>query len=184
MTRLPALNPDTASGKNKDMFAAIHSKFGVVPNMMRTMGNSPAFLEGYLSLSGALGSGALGAKNAALIALAVAEANACNYCLSAHSYLGANLAKLDGDAIEAARAGRSGNPRTQAILQFAQTLVRKRGHVSDADVAAVKAQGVTEGEIAEIVGHVALNTLTNYFNNTANTEIDFPVVEAHATAVV
>lgn len=184
MTRLQALNPDQASGKNKDLFNAIHSKFGVVPNMMRTMGNSPAFLEGYLNLSGALGNGSLGAKNAALIALAVAEANACNYCLSAHTYLGANLAKLDADSLEAARSGQSGNPRTQAILQFAQTLVRKRGHVGDADVAAVKTQGVTEGEIAEIVGHVALNTLTNYFNNTANTEIDFPVVEAHSVAVV
>jgi uncharacterized peroxidase-related enzyme len=184
MTRLQALNPDTAAGKNKELFNAIHGKFGVVPNMMRTMGNSPAFLEGYLNLSGALGSGTLGAKNAALIALAVAEANACNYCLSAHSYLGANLAKLDAASIEAARAGQSANPRTQAILQFAQTLVRKRGHVNDADVATLKAHGVTEGEIAEIVGHVALNTMTNYFNNTANTEIDFPVVEAHATAVV
>lgn len=184
MKRLQALNPDAASGKNKEMFNAIHSKFGVVPNMMRTMGNSPAFLEGYLNLSGALSSGSLGVKNAALIALAVAEANACNYCLSAHSYLGAHLAKLDDESIAAARAGQSNNPRTHAILQFAQTLVRKRGQVNDADVAAVKNQGVTEGEIAEIVGHVALNTMTNYFNNTANTEIDFPVVEAHATAAI
>jgi uncharacterized peroxidase-related enzyme len=184
MTRLQALNPETASGKNKELFNAIHGKFGVVPNMMRTMGNSPAFLEGYLNLSGALAGGSLGVKNAALIALAVAEANACNYCLSAHSYLGANLAKLDAEAIEAARAGQSSNPRTHAILQFAQTLVRKRGHVNDADVQSVKTQGVTDGEIAEIVGHVALNTLTNYFNNTANTQIDFPVVEAHEPAVV
>ena len=184
MIRLQALNPDTASGKNKDLFNAIHGKFGVVPNMMRTMGNSPAFLEGYLNLSGALATGTLGVKNSALIALAVAEANACNYCLSAHSYLGANLAKLDADSIEAARAGQSNNPKTQAILQFAQTLVRKRGHVTDADVDSAKAEGVTDGELAEIVGHVALNTLTNYFNNTANTEIDFPVVEAHAAAVV
>ncbi len=184
MTRLKAQNPDTASGKTKELFDSIHSKFGVVPNMMRTMGNSPAFLEGYLNLSGSLSGGTLGVKAAALIALAVAESNACNYCLSAHTYLGANLAKLDTDVMEAARLGKSKDTKTEAILTFAQTLVRKRGHVDDIDVSAVKAAGVTEGEVGEIIGHVSLNTLTNYFNNTANTEIDFPLVEAHQLAVV
>jgi uncharacterized peroxidase-related enzyme len=184
MTRLKAQNPDQASGKTKELFNAINSKFGVVPNMMRMMGNSSAFLEGYLNLSGALSGGTLGVKISALIALTVAETNACNYCLSAHTYLGANLAKLDAEAMEAARLSTSKDAKTDAILKFAQTLVTKRGHVSDADVATVKAAGVTEGEVGEIVGHVALNTLTNYFNNTANTEIDFPMVEAHELAVI
>lgn len=184
MTRLTALDPDKTSGKTKELFNAIHAKFGVVPNMMRTMGNSPAFLEGYLNLSGALSGGSLGVKTGALIALTVAEANSCNYCLSAHTYLGANLAKLDAEALEAARLGKGKDAKTTAILQFAQTLVAKKGKVNDADVAAVKAVGVTEGEIAEIVGHVALNILTNYFNNTSNTQIDFQVVEAREVAVV
>lgn len=184
MTRLKAVSPEQASGKTKELFSAINSKFGVVPNIMKTMGNSPAFLEGYLNLSGALSSGTLGVKNSALIALVVAETNACNYCLSAHTYLGANLAKLDEDVMETARLGKSKDSKTNAILKFAQILVTKRGHVNDADVAAVKAAGVTEGEVGEIVGHVALNILTNYFNNTANTEIDFPVVEAHQISVV
>src|SRR5689334_969614 len=103
MTRLKALNPDQASGKTKELFNAINSKFGVVPNMMRTMGNSSAFLEGYLNLSAALSGGTLGAKINFLIALVVSETNACNYCLSAYTYLGANLAKLDAETMEAAR---------------------------------------------------------------------------------
>lgn len=184
MTRLNALNPDQASGKTKELFNAINSKLGVVPNMMRTMGNSPAFLQGYLNLSGALAGGTLTGKTGELIALAVAEANACNYCLSAHTYLGANLAKLPPEAMEAARLGTSKDAKTNAILKFAQTLVTKRGQVNDDDVSVIKAAGITEGEVGEIVGHVALNILTNYFNNTANTEIDFPVVEANQFAVV
>jgi uncharacterized peroxidase-related enzyme len=184
MTRLNALNPDQASGKTKELFNVVNSKFGVVPNMMRTMGNSPAFLEGYLNLSGALSGGSLGAKTGALIALTVAESNSCNYCLSAHTYLGANLAKLDTEAMDAARLGKSTDAKTGAVLQFAQTLVAKRGRVNDADVAAIRAAGITEGEVGEIVGHVALNILTNYFNNTANTQIDFPMVEAREVAVV
>lgn len=184
MTRLEALNPDQVSGKTKELFNAIHAKLGVVPNMMRTMGNSTAFLEGYLNLSGALSEGSLGLKTSALIALTVAEKNSCNYCLSAHTYLGANLAKLDTEAMDAARFGKAMDAKTNAILQFAQTLITKKGRVSDADVAAVRAVGVTEGEVGEIVGHVALNILTNYFNNTANTQIDFPVVEVHEVALV
>jgi uncharacterized peroxidase-related enzyme len=184
MTRLNALNPDQASGKTKELFNAINSKFGIIPNMMRTMGNSSAFLEGYLTLSGALSAGTLGVKTSALIALTVAETNSCNYCLSAHTYLGENLAKLDAEAMESARVATSKDAKISAILKFAQTLVIKRGHVSDSDVTTVKAAGVTEGEVGEIVGHVALNILTNYFNNTANTEIDFPVVEAHRLASV
>ncbi len=183
MARLKAQDPDQAAGKTKELFNAIHSQFGVVPNMMRTMGNSPAFLESYLNLSGTLGGGTLGVKASALIALTVAETNACNYCLSAHTYLGANLAKLDAEAMEAARLGAAKDAKISAILKFAQTLVTKSGHVNDADVNAVKAAGVTEGEVGEIVGHVALNILTNYFNNTANTQIDFPLVEAHQLAV-
>ncbi len=184
MTRLNALSPDQATGKTKELFNAINSKFGVIPNMMKTMGNSSAFLEGYLNLSGALSGGTLGVKTSALIALTVAETNACNYCLSAHTYLGANLAKLDAEAMNAARLGSAKDAKTNAILKFAQTLVTKSGHVSDVDVSTVRAAGVTEGEVGEIVGHVALNILTNYFNNTANTQIDFPVVEAHQLAVV
>lgn len=184
MTRLNALSPDEVSGKTKEMFNAINSKLGVIPNMMRTMGNSPALLEGYLSFSGALGGGKLGGKTGELIALIVAESNACNYCLSAHTYLGTNLAKIDAATMDEARLGNSKDPKIAAILKFAQALVRKRGHASDSDVETVKAAGVTDVEIAEIVGYVALNILTNYFNNTANTNIDFPLVEAHQLTTI
>lgn len=178
MTRLKALSPDEATGKTKELFTAIQGKLGMVPNLMRTIGNSPAFLEGYLNLSAALSGGTLGAKVGELIALSVAESNSCNYCLSAHTYIGANLVKIDAETLEAARRGNSADAQTDAILKFSKTLVSKRGQVSDADVNAVKNAGVTEGEIGEIIGHVALNTLTNYLNNTANTEIDFPLVRA------
>ena len=184
MTRLKALSPDEATGKTKEMFTAVNNKFGVVPNMIRTMGNSPALLEGYLNFSGALDHGTLGAKTNKLIALAVAESNQCNYCLSIHTYLGVNLLKIDAATLDAARSGKANDTKTEAVLTFAKALVTKKGLVNDDDVKAIKAAGLTEGEIGEVVGQVALNTLTNYFNNTANTEIDFPLVEAQNVAVV
>jgi uncharacterized peroxidase-related enzyme len=157
---------------------AVNKQLGVIPNLMKVVGNSPAALEGYLSLSGALGKGTLGAKTGERIALAVAELNGCNYCLSAHSYLAANLAKLDAAEIEANRRGTSDDAKAAAAVRFATQVVKTRGHVVDADVAAVKAAGFSQGEIIEIVVHVALNTLTNYVNEVAQTEIDFPLAAA------
>lgn len=184
MARLNILSPNAAQGKTKELYNAIQGKLGMVPNMMQTMGNSSAFLAGYLNLGEFLGSGTLGAKNGELIALAVAEANACNYCLSAHTFIGANLVGLDASVMDAARIAESADAKTDAILKFAKALVNKKGHVTDADVATAKAAGITEGEIGEIVGHVALNILTNYFNTVAKTEIDFPVVSAIAASAV
>ena len=178
MTRLKPVSPESATGKTKDLYAVIKGRLGVVPNMMQTMGNSPAFLHGYLSLGDALNAGKLGAKIGELIALTVAEANACDYCLSAHSYIGSNLVKMDSDTIESARNAESSDPKIEAILKFAKKLVNKKGQANDDDVAAIKKAGITEGEIGEIVGYVALNILTNYFNTVATTEIDFPIVRA------
>lgn len=176
MTRLKALDPQEATGRSKELFDGIQAKLGMVPNMMRTMGNSSAVLEGYLNLSDALGKGILGSKLGELIALTVAEANSCNYCLSAHSFIGEKLVKIDTDSLLLAREGKSNDPKIAAALTFAKSLVLKGGIVSNSDVEAVKSAGYSEGAIGEIVAHVALNVLTNYFNNTADTEIDFPVV--------
>ncbi|MCI4668202.1 MAG: carboxymuconolactone decarboxylase family protein [Bacteroidia bacterium] len=177
MSRLTALNPDTATGKSKELFDGIQSKLGMVPNMMRTIGNSPAALEGYLGLSGALSNGSLGGKLGELLALTIAEENSCDYCLSAHAFIGEKMLRIDQTTIQAARQARNEDEKIEAALTFAQTLIQKNGRVNNDDVQAVKDAGYTEGEIGEIVAHVALNVFTNYFNNTANTEIDFPVLQ-------
>ncbi len=178
MTRIITPTADNTPAASLPLLDAVNKQLGVIPNLMKVVGNSPAALEGYLSLSGALGKGTLGAKTGERIALAVAELNACNYCLSAHSYLAANLAKLDAAEIEANRRGTSDDAKAAAAVRFATQVVKARGHVVDADVAAVKAAGFSQGEIIEIVVHVALNTLTNYVNEVAQTEIDFPVAAA------
>jgi uncharacterized peroxidase-related enzyme len=178
MTRLKAISPDDATGKTKELFDAIQGKLGMVPNMMRTMGNSPALLEGYLNLSGALSHGKLGPKTGELLALTISQKNNCDYCLSAHSFIGEKLVHIDTNTLQNARNGNAADAKTDAILKFANVLVNKQGLVNDDDVDTIKAAGLTDGEIGEIVGHVALNVLTNYFNNTANSTIDFPVVNA------
>jgi uncharacterized peroxidase-related enzyme len=184
MSRLTALNPETTTGKSKDLFSAIQGKLGMVPNMMRTMGNSPAVLNGYLSFNAALGESSIGGKLGELIALTVANANSCEYCNAAHSFIGEKLVHIDTNSIADAREGKSADAKIQAALDFSRTLVEKRGHVDDADVDALKDAGFNEAGIAEIIAHVGLNIFTNYFNNASKVVVDFPEVELVETAAI
>ena len=181
MTRisLPA-SIDAAPQAAQPLLEGVNKMLGSVPNLFRLTANSPAALEGYLGLNGALSKGALDPQTRERIALAVAQLNGCDYCLSAHTYLGKNLAKLDDAEIAANRNGTSTDQKADAAVRFAVALVKNRGQVSEGDVSAAKLAGYSEAELVEIVAHVALNTLTNYLNEAFDTPIDFPVVNASA----
>ena len=182
MSRIAIPTVEQAPAKSKPLLDAVHKQLGVVPNLMKLVGNSPAALEGYLALNGALAKGALDARLRERIALAVAEFNGCEYCLSAHSYLGKNVARLDDGEIAAARDGRSSDPKADAALRFAHRVAAERGRVDDADLAALRAAGFDDAAVVEIVLNVALNVLTNYVNNVAQTDIDFPRVDMKLAA--
>jgi uncharacterized peroxidase-related enzyme len=179
MSRIPTpATIDAAPAPSRPLLEAVKKQYGVVPNMFRLVANSPAALKSYLGLFGSLDKGALPAPTRERIALAVAEVNGCSYCLSAPTYFGKNLAKLDDAEITANRNGESNDPKADAAVRFAVKVAREHGHVSEADVRAVKAAGYDDAQVIEIVLHVALNTWTNYINEVAKTDIDFPVVAA------
>ena len=183
MSRIPTpATIEAAPAAAHASLTAVKAKIGIIPNLHRLIANSPAALQAYLGFGEPLGHGALDARTRERIALAVAEANGCGYCLAAHSYIGKNMAKLDEAEIAANRHGRSTDAKADAAVRFAVQVVAARGHVAAADVQAVKDAGYTDGQIVEIVTHVALNTLTNYVNEVFQTEIDFPLAAplAHA----
>lgn len=176
MSRIAIPTVESAPAAAGPLLAAVKNKLGTVPNLMKLLANSPQALEGYLSLSGALGKGRLDAGIQERIALAVAEYNGCEYCLAAHAYLGKHVAKLSDAEIEAARGGASADARAAAAAAFALDVARNRGRIDDTALAAVRAAGFGDDAILEIVLHVALNVLTNYVNNVAATDLDFPAV--------
>lgn len=180
MPRIEAIDPKEATGKARELLDGVKAKIGSVPNLMRTFANSPAALEGYLNFSGALGSGSLSARLREQIALAVADANNCEYCLSAHTAIG-KMVGLNENELIASRRASSTDARTDAALKFAHQIVVKRGEVLDSEVQAVREAGYNDGEIVEIVANVALNIFTNYFNHIARTTVDFPKVKLGAS---
>lgn len=177
MSRIPPVDPTTAEGTLRDLFAQIQKGLGIVPNLYRVIGSSPVALEGALALAGALARGRIRPRLREQIALAVAQQNGCDYCLSAHTALGKGLRVSDAD-LTLAREGRASDPQEDAALRFVVRVVERRGRVDDADLEAVRRAGFDDGQVVELVANTVLNVFTNYLNQVADTEIDFPVVRA------
>jgi uncharacterized peroxidase-related enzyme len=174
MSRIRQIQPADATPEARKVLDAVQSKFGLVPNLAKAMANSPAALNAYLQFSGALADGVIPPATREQIALAVAQANDCDYCLAAHCAIG-QMVGLTVDQVRDSRKGKAADTRTDAILHFSRKLVEVRGRVSDADLEGLRRAGVSDAEIAEVIANVAVNLFTNYFNHVAETVVDFPV---------
>jgi uncharacterized peroxidase-related enzyme len=181
MSRIELVSDTAATGEAKALLSQIHGAFGATPNMFRAVANSPAALKSMWGAFGALGGGVIPAQLGEQIAVAVADRNACNYCLAAHTALGRKAGVSAAD-MAAAQSGESSDPRTAAALRFALKLVEARGQVDAADVQALRAAGFDDAHIVEIVAHVALNLFTNYVNVALEVPVDFPGVKLRAAA--
>ena len=176
VARVPLVDRTAAAGSVRTVLDQIHGAFGATPNMFRAVANSPAALQSMWAAFGALGGGVVGAALGEQIAVAVANRNACDYCLAAHTALG-RKAGVSGDDLAAAQSGESADPRTAAVLRFALKLVNERGQVDATDVQALRDHGWSDEHIVEIVAHVALNLFTNYVNVALAVPVDFPGVK-------
>jgi uncharacterized peroxidase-related enzyme len=181
MSHIPAVDPAATTPDRQALLSAIHQTFGATPAMFRTVAQSPAALEMMWGAFGALGSGVIPPKLGEQIAVAVADRNACEYCLAAHTALG-RKAGASAAEMAAAQAGESADPNTNAALRFALKLVDARGQVGDADVQALRAAGFDDEHIVEILAHVALNLFTNYVNVAFAVPVDFPAVPLRRTS--
>ncbi|MDH3062408.1 carboxymuconolactone decarboxylase family protein [Achromobacter insolitus] len=181
MSRVPLIDASTTTADRKAPLTQIHGAFGATPNMFKAVANSPAALQSMWGAFGALGGGVIPAKLGEQIAVAVADRNACEYCLAAHTALG-RKAGASAEEMSAAQGGNAADPKTAAALRFALKLVDARGQVSEADVQAVRAAGYSDQEIVEILAHVALNLFTNYVNVAFAVPVDFPAVKLRQAA--
>lgn len=176
MSRVPLVTPQDTTGERQALLGQIHSAFGATPNMFRAVANSTAALKSMWGSFGALGGGVIPAKLGEQIAVAIANRNACEYCLAAHTALG-RKAGARGEEMTAAQDGQSQDPRTAAALTFALRVVEGRGKIETADVEQLRVAGFNDEEIVEILAHVALNLFTNYVNVALAVPVDFPGVK-------
>lgn len=177
MPRIQPLNKDDAPEKSREKLEQVERMMGRVPNVLGTLAHSPSALEAYMNFSAALAGGAFSDAERELISLAISESNGCNYCVAAHSA----ILGQDAETARRARLGEADDPRMAAALSLAKTLVEKRGWVDDASLGRAREAGLDDGGIVEVIALVAFNTLTNYTNHVAETQIDFPQVPATGT---
>jgi len=175
MSRVPPIDPTRATGEAKALLDAVHAQLGVTPNFLRVLANSPKALEGFLGLYGALGGLSLDKATQERIALATAEGNACEYCVSAHTAIGRH-AGLSNDEMRLNRQGTSADERAAAIVAFAKAINDNVGDVTPGQFEAARRAGLTDAEIVEVITVVALNVFTNLLGKTAQVDIDFPKV--------
>jgi uncharacterized peroxidase-related enzyme len=181
MNRVPLIDRYQTTTERKVLLDAIHGAFGTTPNMFRAVANSPAALKSMWGAFGALSGGVIAPKLGEQIAVAVADRNACEYCLAAHTALG-RKAGASAEEMQRAQAGESADAKTQAALHFALKLVNERGQISDGDVQGLRKVGFGDEEIVEILAHVALNLFTNYVNVAFAVPVDFPAVKLRLAA--
>ncbi len=176
MSRITVINQENASAEQKELLDAIESQLGMVPNFLKVLANSPTALRAFLGLHTIAGEGSLDAQTRERIALALAQQNACQYCVSAHTAIG-RKAGLNGSEIEANRNGTSQDGKAAAAVKFAVALAKHSGEVTTAEILAVRNAGYSDADIVEIITHVGMNILTNIVGKASQVEIDFPKVE-------
>jgi uncharacterized peroxidase-related enzyme len=175
MARSTALKPDQVPAESRPTLDAFTKNIGFTPNMMATFAQSHVAFNAWAGLLGSL-SKALDVKTRDSIGLAVSEVNGCNYCLTVHSFTAERMARLPAEEIKLARKGHATDPKRDAAVQFARQVIETRGHVGEAALKAVREAGFTDANIMEIVALVAMYSLTNFFNNVFDPEMDFPAV--------
>ncbi|MDZ4349551.1 MAG: peroxidase-related enzyme [Xanthomonadaceae bacterium] len=181
MSRINVVANAAADAEQRALLEAIESQLGMVPNFLRVFANSPAALRAFLGLHGVASEGELDPLTRERIALALAQQNACEYCLSAHTAIG-RKAGLSGEEISANRAGTSGDAKAAVAVKFARALVEHNGDVTSEEIAQARTAGYSDAAIVEIITHVGMNLLTNILGRASRVEIDFPKVALNATA--
>lgn len=173
MTRIQALNTDSAPQASRALLEGVRKKLGMVPNLYATLAHSPAALSATLGFGQALGGGLLSTTEQERIALLTGQVNGCDYCLAAHTMI-AKSAGLSLEETIASREGRSADAKAQALLDFTSAVLARRGFVETSELEAFRRAGYTDGHAFEVIANIAKNVLTNYANHLAGTEVDFP----------
>jgi uncharacterized peroxidase-related enzyme len=178
MARLHTVVLSEATGRAAELFSAVKSTVGKVPNSYVGIGgNSPVALEAVLNLEASLKKSSLSTLDIEVIKLVVSQTTGCDYCLAAHTLMGKKIG-MSREAILAVRQAKpSGDARNDALAKFTLHLLTTSGTVPADVVAAVKQAGVTDAQIVDLTMAVASITFTNLFNRINDTTLDFPAAD-------
>ncbi|MFN1834251.1 carboxymuconolactone decarboxylase family protein [Balneola sp. MJW-20] len=166
-------NTDNAPEGSKTLLENAEKNFGFIPNLLGEFAEAPAVLEGYLTLSNIVGKTSFTPAEQQLAILAASIENECDYCSAIHSVILKNNLNVDEGIVNAVRYGDSlPDEKLDALVNYTQTVVRKRGHVNQEDLSTFLDAGYSVKQVLEVNLIVTLKTLSNYTNHIAETPLD------------
>ena len=173
MKVLQPLSFAEANDNTQAIFNKVNSKIGMVPNLYATMGVSDKLLGGFLAFTETLKSGEFSNKEYEAIALSTSQANGCDYCLAAHTALGQMNGFSENETLDL-RNNTIEDKKLNALVTLVSQVVNHNGHPTEAAIQNFFEEGYTTTAYAELIGIVALTTITNYTYHNGGFEIDFP----------
>lgn len=173
MKTLKPLTLEEANENSQTIFNVVKGKIGMLPNLYATMGVSDKLLGGFLTFTETLKSGEFTNKEYEAIALATSQANGCEYCLSAHTTIGKMNGFSEEDTI-ALRTNTIDDFKLNALVTLTSEFVNLKGHPSQTAIDNFLNAGYNKAAFTELIGVVALTTITNTIYHNGGFDIDFP----------
>lgn len=172
MTNFTVHTEDSAPEGSKHLIQSAIGAYGFLPNLLGVQSESPALLEGYLSLSGIFDKTRLSATERQIILMTNNRLNGCTYCMAAHTSL-SQMANVPDDVIEALRNGTEiADSRLEALRVFATRVNETRGWIEQRDLNALFAAGYTRETAFDVILGTSLKVMSNYTNHIAQTPVD------------
>ena len=171
MTRFPLHTTETAP-EAKDLIEGAQQAFGFLPNLLATMAEAPALLEGYLTLASIFDKSDLSPTERQIILMVNNRLNGCTYCMATHTAISRSQGVPD-DVIDALRSGTElSDPKLEALRVFAVKMNESRGWPEQSDIEALLAAGYTKRTVLEVILGTAVKVMSNYTNHVASTPLD------------
>ncbi|MCV6624206.1 MAG: carboxymuconolactone decarboxylase family protein [Cellvibrionaceae bacterium] len=171
---LEAISDEVAGPEQAELFSTAKANLGLVPNMYRSMANSPALLRSYLkSYSEFREHSKLSPIEQEVVFLAISKDNGCQYCLAAHSMIADKVAQMPAALLSALRSGEAiDDSKLSALRDLTIELNQSRGRPSEAVVAKAFAEGYEEEVVLAILVAISAKTLSNYSNHLFANKLD------------
>lgn len=172
MTQFTVHTKGSSPEKSVALLEGAEKAFGFVPNLIGTMAESPATINGYLTISKIFDETSFSRTERQIVILAASRYNECHYCMASHSVV-AEMQKVPAEVIEAIRSDRMiADPKLEALRAFTTAVVDKRGWISDDDMGSFLNAGYTKAQVLKVILGVSMKVLSNYVNHIAETPLD------------
>ena len=148
--------PD-ATGDTADMYAAAIAANGYLPNMTQLFGHRPEVMRAWAALVGSIRAN-MPLRRYELVTLAAARELTSSYCMLAHgrAAMREGISEAALRSIAAREASDELTDAEQAVITLAARVVRDATGVTQADVDAVRAHGLADAEVFDVVAAAAV----------------------------